>query len=79
MALFDSDSDGEDVQEVYSCARVDAHYYRGYVIYRKRNVSRLIKEHSLDELISGQSFIRVIYRMKIINILIWIEKKPPVM
>lgn len=78
MALFDSDSDGEDVQEVYSCARVDAHYYRGYVIYRKRNVSGL-KEHSLDELIFKQSFIRVIYRMKIINILIWIEKKPPVM
>ena len=28
MALFDSDSEGEDFTEVTSCARVDAHYSR---------------------------------------------------
>lgn len=50
MALFDLDSDGEDVQEVYFCVRVDVYYYRGYVIYRKRNVLGF-KEYLLDEFI----------------------------
>ncbi|XP_061165328.1 uncharacterized protein LOC133174264 [Saccostrea echinata] len=30
MALFESDSEAEDIQEVVSCARVDAQYTRGY-------------------------------------------------